>query len=163
MSKPSRALHVEAQRLIGPRTFFITSNTWERRRLFRSVRMAKLFLAVLYHYRNESRYMLHEFSLMPEHFHLLVTLDAGISVEKAVQLIKGGFSFRARKETGFKGEIWQRGFSEHQVRDMGHFDICGDYIRQNPVTEGLAPKPEEYQYCSAYPGFELDARPSFQG
>jgi putative transposase len=46
---------------------------------------------------------------MPNHVHLLVSLDEGISLERVVQFIKGGFSYRAGKEPGFTGEIWQRG------------------------------------------------------
>jgi hypothetical protein len=39
------------------------------------------------------------------------------SVEKSVQLIKGGFSFRAKRELEWKGEIWQPGFTDHRIRD----------------------------------------------
>jgi len=35
---------------------------------------------------------------MPDHFHLLITPRE--SLERAMQLIKGGFSFRAKRETG---------------------------------------------------------------
>jgi len=35
--------------------------------------MAKLFLEVLLHYRQQGKYLLHEFVLMPDHFHLLIT------------------------------------------------------------------------------------------
>ena len=146
MSKPSRATDVVDAKLNTPRTFFITSNTWERRQLFRSARMAKLFLDVLYHYRTESRFLLHDFCLMPDHFHLLITVKPDTTIEKVVQLIKGGFSFRAARELGFGGEIWQRGFSEHQIRDPQSFQTRRDYIAQNAVHRKLASQPEDYEY-----------------
>jgi putative transposase len=34
-----------------------------------------------------------------------------------MQFIKGGFSFRVRKEFGYLGEVWQRGFSEVRIDD----------------------------------------------
>jgi putative transposase len=34
---------------------------------------------------------------MPDHFHILMTLGREISIERAVQFIKGGFAFRAGK------------------------------------------------------------------
>ena len=46
-------------------TYFVTAQTWERRALFRSEKMAKLFLEVLHPYRSEKKYLLHEFVLMP--------------------------------------------------------------------------------------------------
>ena len=43
---------------------------------------------------------------MRNHVHLLITVDHSMSIEKALQLIKGNFSYRARNELGFKGEVW---------------------------------------------------------
>ncbi len=53
--------------------------------------------------------------------HLLITVGAGMSIEKAMQFIKGGFSFRLKKETGYLGEVWQRGFSEVRVDNNASF------------------------------------------
>jgi len=44
-----------------------------------------------------------------------------MTIEKAMQFIKGGFSFRLKQETGHLGEVWQRGFSEVRVGDMRSF------------------------------------------
>ena len=68
--------------------------------------MATLFLETLTGYRAQGKFFLHEFALMPDHVHLLLSPCGEITVERAVQLIKGGFSFRAGKELGFRGEIW---------------------------------------------------------
>jgi putative transposase len=152
MAKPTRQTTIS-------RTFFVTSSTWERRALFQSERMAKLFVDVLLHYREEGRFLLHEFTLLPDHFHLLLTPDSGISLERAMQFIKGGYSFRAAKELGFKGEVWQRGFTDHRVREARDFEAHRQYIWQNAVKRGLALKPEEYPYCSAFPGLPLDGPP----
>ena len=38
-----------------------------------------------------------------------------MSIEKAVQMIKGNFSYRAKKELGYPWEVWQKGFSEVQI------------------------------------------------
>jgi putative transposase len=152
MAKPTRASQ-------PCRCFFVTSSTWERRRLFQSEPMAKLFLEVLFHYRGEAKFLLHEFVLMPDHFHLLLTPDSTLSLERAVQLVKGGYSFRANKELGFKGEIWQRGFTDHLIRDNQDLEKHRSYIRNNPVMRGLVSRAEEYAYCSAWPAFELDLPP----
>ena len=141
------------------RTFFVTSSTWERRQLFRHERMARLLLDVLWFYRHRCPYQLHEFTVMPEHFHIMISLDSGTSVERAVQFIKGGFSHRASRELGFKGEVWQRGFADHLVRDTRDFAVHREYILSNAVKRGLAERPEGYPYCSAQAGLPLDAVP----
>jgi len=159
MSKPNRPLRSPCESSGRPRTFFVTSSTWERRSLFQSERMARLFLKVLSGYRAQRRYLLHAFVLMPDHFHALISVPGGMSVERAMQLIKGGFSYRAKKELGIQGEIWQRGFSDEYVADAAGFRARIAYVRENPVRAGLARVPEAFPYGSAGSGIEVDAMP----
>ncbi len=94
---------------------------------------------------------------MPDHFHLLITpLE---TLERSMQLIKGGFSFRAKKELGFVHEIWQPSYYDRRVRDLEEYFAFREYIRRNAVKRGLAETPERYIYCSAWPEVQLDAAP----
>ena len=77
-----------------------------------------------------------------------------------MQFIKGGFSNEFGSKFGRKREIWQRGFTDHRIRDAADFELHRGYIHRNPVKRGLVEKPQEYRYCSAYPGFRLDPWPS---
>jgi len=104
--------------------------------------MAQLFIEVLLHYRRQGKYLLHEFVLMPDHFHVLIT--PAITLERALQLIKGGFSFRARKELGFGGEIWQTSFYDRRVRDIKEYRAFREYIHRNPVKRGLVGELGDY-------------------
>ncbi len=54
-------------------------------------------------------------------------------------------------------EVWQKGFSDHRIRDPEDYEEHVRYIHFNPVRKHLCEKPSEYPYSSAYPGFELDA------
>jgi putative transposase len=134
----------------------VTTETCCRRSLFNNDRWAKLLLDTLYRYRGEA-YLLHQFVIMPDHIHILMTPLT--SLEKAVQFIKGGFSFRARKELGSNMEIWQEGFQDHRIRDAGDYAQHIRYIHENPVRRHLCERPEDYVYSSAHDGFELDPVP----
>ena len=81
---------------------------------------------------------------MPDHFHLLLT--PLLSLERSLQLIKGGFSYRVKKELGFAGEIWEKSFYDRRVRDMQEYSRFREYILQNPVKAGFS---AEYRYSSA--------------
>jgi putative transposase len=137
-------------------TYMVTSPTWERRSLFQNERWAMLLIDTLYHYR-PSAYLLHEFVVMPDHFHALITPQT--SLEKAVQFIKGGFSYRAKKQLGSSMEVWQKGFQDHRIRDASDLAAHIVYIHDNPVKEHLCERPDEFPYSSAHAGFELDAVP----
>jgi hypothetical protein len=72
-------------------------------------------------YRELGEYKLHAFVVMRDHFHVLLTIEGTRSIERVVQKIKGGFSHRARVELGFRGEIWQRGFTDERIWDADQF------------------------------------------
>jgi putative transposase len=141
------------------RTFFVTSITNSRRAIFQSSRMADLLIEVLNDNRKRGRFLLHEFVIMPEHLHLLLTPTESVSLEKAVQYIKGGFSFRARRELDFRAPIWQESFTNHRLRDSADYETHRAYIRENPVKRFLAPVPEVFRYSSAHPESEIDPAP----
>lgn len=95
---------------------------------------------------------------MPNHVHLLLT-PTGITLERAVQFIKGGFSYRVQKELGLKIEVWERGYVDHRIRDAGDYERHAQYIRQNPVEARIVERAENYVYSSAGAQFEVDACP----
>jgi putative transposase len=141
-------------------TYFVTFSTWQRQRLFVVESYARLFLKTIYGYRRQGRFELHAFVLMPEHVHVLLTPASSVTLERSIQFIKGGYSHALGVELGRKREIWQRGFTDHRIRDAGDFNIHCDYIHKNPVKRGLVRAASDYRYCSAFPGFRLDSWPS---
>jgi putative transposase len=78
------------------RIFFVTTITAQRRPIFRKESTANLLIETLTHYRDERKFLLHEFVIMPDHIHALLTPAAEISLERAMQFIKGGFSYRLK-------------------------------------------------------------------
>jgi putative transposase len=147
-------------RLISPPgTYFLTFTTWRWRQLFVVENYARLFLKTLYHYRREGRYTLHAFVVMPDHIHLLLTPARDITIERAVQLIKGAYSHELGSLIGRNSEVWQRGFTDHRIRDAQDFVHHRNYIHQNPAVARIVLAPCEYRYCSAFPGFKLDPWP----
>ncbi len=141
----------------GYSAYFITASTFQRENLFQSQRMADLFLKVLFDYRDQKKYLLHEFVLMPNHFHLLIS--PVLTLERALQFIKGGFSYRAKKELGFGGEIWEKSFHDWRVRDVKDYFAYRHYIHQNPMKKGLVASAADYPYSSARSEFVMDEVP----
>jgi REP-associated tyrosine transposase len=97
---------------------------------------------------------------MPDHVHILLTPAHDVTIERAVQLIKGGYSQALGTLRGRSAEVWQRGFTDHRIRDPNDFVIHRNYIHQNSVVGKLVTDPCQYHYCSAFPGFKLDLWPT---
>jgi putative transposase len=95
--------------------------------------------------------------VMPDHIHLLLTPGPDISLERAVQFIKGGYSYRLRKLE--KTQVWQESFTNHRIRDTEDYQRHCEYIRLNPVRARLVREAREYAFSSASPGIRLDESP----
>ena len=139
-------------------TYFVTANVLHRKSLFQVEKIARLFIEVMLDYRTQKKYLLHEFVIMPDHLHLIITLTK-IMLERAMQCIKGGFSFQLNQKLRARKDIWQPSFVDRWIRDSLEYQKYKDYIWQNPVKWRLAKSPEEYPYSSANPCFHLDPVP----
>jgi putative transposase len=113
--------------------------------IFRVEYRARLLIEVLLGYRDQGKYLLHEFVVMPDHIHLLLTPASEISLERAVQFMKGGYSYRLRKVE--KIQVWQESFANHRIRDAEDYARHCEYVRMNPVRAGLV------RDTAAYPFF----------
>jgi putative transposase len=130
------------------RTYLVTAVTAQRRRLFQVTATAELLEHTILDYRSQGRFLLHAFVIMPDHLHALITPAPDVSLEKAMQFIKGGFSFRLKS----KLDVWMRSFNESQIMDKEKFLNCVRYIEENPVRRGLVSTPQAHPFGSATRG-----------
>ena len=140
-------------------SYFVSTKCWQGRSAFQVPENAEILIETLFHYRDREAYALHEFVVMPDHLHLLLTPSPSASVEKAIQLIKGGSSYRIRKARSQKMQIWQVGFHDWTIRDLSDWQTKIEYIHTDPVRAKLVEKPEDWQYSSASGKFALDPIP----
>ncbi len=137
-------------------TYFVTSRCPSP--LFQTARTAELFLDHLQRQRTEGRFLLYAFVIMPDHFHVIFT-PKEISIERAVQFIKGGFSFRIKRELGIAREIWQPKYHDRRIRDAQECVRFVRYLEMNPVRRGLAATVAAFDYSSATRGGEVCSIP----
>ncbi len=139
-------------------TYFVTTKSWENTFWFQAVRAAEIVVGKMLEYRDKGNYLLHDFVLMPNHLHLILT-PTSASLEKCMQMIKGGSSFEIHRVRGSKIQVWQSGFHESRVTDWMDYKKKADYIRFNPVAARLVERPELWPYGSASGKFSQDPIP----
>jgi putative transposase len=145
-------------------TYFVTAKSWQNRAVFQSEEIARIIASKILHYRGEGAYRLHEFVLMPNHLHLLITPGPTTSLEKAMQLVKGGSSYEIHRALRSRIEIWQPGFHDWTIRNAEDYAAKVLYIRMNPVEAKLVQRPEEWAFGSASGSYETDPPPErFRG
>jgi putative transposase len=134
-------------------TYAITILTHQRHRIFQRPDNAELMITTLFRYRDQGRFALHAFAIMPDHLHVLVTPAIDVSTARCVQFIKGGYSFAVRKQ--FPGEVWHAGYHEHHIRDQNDFEAQKQYIANNPIRKNY----DDYAYVHTCFEGRLDPTP----
>lgn len=140
-------------------TYFVTTKAWRSISVFQVREVADIIIAKLMEYRNRGSYLLHEFVLMPNHLHLILTPANSTSLEKAIQLIKGGSSHEIHRVREGRPQVWQSGFHESRVRDWSDYKKKADYIHFNPVAARLVNRPEDWSFNSVSGRYILDPIP----
>lgn len=125
--------------------------------IFRKDSRTRLMIDTMLDYHDAGKYSLHEFVVMPDHIHVLLTPDTTISLERAVQFIKGGFSHRLGKIE--RMQVWQPSFTNHRIHDAEDYDRHRSYIQSNPVRAKLVTELGAYPYSSVSPSFRVDEAP----
>ena len=90
------------------------------------------------------------YSILPEHFHALVNCN-GNDLATIMQKVKLSFSKRYRNNAEIKkGQIWQRRYWDHIIRNESDFNTHIDYIHYNPVKHNLVMRPFEWEFSSIH-------------
>src|ERR1035438_3759356 len=100
MARPARNAHPDGI-LSSERTFFATTRTSQGRSLLQSERNATLMIEVLRSYVAAGKFRLHDFVVMPDHMHLLMTVGTGMTIENAMHFNKRRLSYSLKKECGY--------------------------------------------------------------
>jgi putative transposase len=145
-----------ARRVRQAGVYFATTDTWERHAVFINTDLARIVVEQIVSCRDRGFYRLHAFVLMPEHLHILLTPGDETSIERAMQMIKGGSSHRIGIEKPQAFVVWHRSFHDRWIREAEQFWQAKSYIEQNPVKARLVETAEQYAWSSANGKIVLD-------
>ncbi len=140
-------------------TYFVITKSWENRSLFRVSELAEILVRRIVTCRDRGAYLLHEYVVMPDHLHLILTPLDTTTLQKAMPLIKGGSSHEIHRLRGQSMRIWQPGSHDWTIRDSKDYAAKREYIWQNPVRAGLVDQAVIWAHGSASGRVLLDAAP----
>jgi putative transposase len=103
-------------------------------------------------YHEVERYELLAWVVMPNHVHVLIRPRVGIPLAKIVQSWKARTARRINDVLGRSGPVWQSDYFDHYLRERDSDESFIAYIHDNPVKAGLAQRPEEWRWSSAWEG-----------
>ena len=105
--------------------------------------------------------------ILPDHVHMILTLDNAKNYPKIIRNIKQYFSKRcdakyyvhysqskSRDAEGYF-PVWQKRFFEHTIRNEKDFAMILEYMINNPVKHGLVENRDDWKYSSFYKRLHL--------
>lgn len=137
-------LYAERGRIIS-----LTIATRNRRRIFDHGGCALECLDVLQKTANNHRFNVLVYCLMPDHLHLLINNEHGNDLISFMRQFKS-WSTRVAWKHGWHGQLWQRSYYDHVLRE--HEDIVGHvrYILGNPVRHNIVELWSEYPWSGSF-------------
>jgi REP element-mobilizing transposase RayT len=111
--------------------------------------VARLLADAMRHFHG-TRYLLHEWVVMPNHAHAIVWPMPNFLLSDILRSWKQYSSRHAKPILRLgKGPFWQRESYDHWIRDDEEKARIARYIRNNPVTARLCARPEAWPWSSA--------------
>jgi len=129
---------------LARRTYYLTCCIHGRRALLANPALAERLIRLYAGQRDEGRIKLHGYVVMPDHYHVLLTLRGGSCVSEVVRAVHSVFAKECRRATGTQGRVWQKRFYDRVVRSESDLHEKLDYVHGNPVRAGLAESPGDY-------------------
>jgi len=143
--------------------YFLTSTTKWRKQIFNNFGNAQILCDIIYNLWRREKFFLLGFTIMPEHFHLIIIPKGNIVLSWVMQEIKKGSARLINIRGNTKGKIWMDEFYDYVIRDENDLIKHLDYIYNNAVKRRFAEVPSEYPWSSANPKFETDLEEILSG
>jgi len=109
------------------------------------------------HHQNYWQYK--AFVVMPDHVHIIFVLGQKTNLSKAMNAFG---KYTARKINGLsgkKGQVWQRGFYDHCLRNEDSYLRHLKYVWENPVRKGFVEKAEDWPFSEIEPAWRVVGTP----
>jgi REP element-mobilizing transposase RayT len=124
-----------------PPLYFVTFNTWQRRKLLASHEVQ--FRLIEFARKGERRgILIGRYVIMPDHIHLFVHGTCDFALSQWMRLLKRNLS-RAISATP---PHWQKGFFDHLIRHSESYAEKWHYVWQNPVRAGFVSSADDWPY-----------------
>ncbi len=102
------------------------------------------------HYRDSKKYELIAYSIMPNHVHMVITVErSDTSLYRILQSLKAFTAKEANKILNRNGAFWQNESYDHVVRNEKELGNIIWYVLNNPVKAGFVKDWKEWKwsYC----------------
>jgi len=136
--------------LVEGATYHVTSRTNAKVMAFSEKLGRKIMLLMLSEAKEKYGFVLHNFCIMPNHIHLLITPEAGTNLSNILHWVKLTSSKSWNRTYNSSDHLWGGRFFSRVIKDPDDYLAVSEYIDQNPIKAGLVSNADEWDACGAY-------------
>lgn len=140
MSRPKRQFYKKSY-------YHVYNRGNNKEKVFKTSADKSFFIGLLYRYRNETDLVFDTYTVMDNHFHLIVrTGNHPEIVSTFMQKVCTSYAMITNRKYGRIGHIFQGRYKAKYLRYKKDLKQVRNYIKQNPVKEGLVKKAKDYPW-----------------
>jgi putative transposase len=129
-------------------TYYLTCCTDRRQRIFANPAHAEYLIHLYVCHRDQGFLKIHGYVVMPDHYHVVLTLLGDASLSGVVRAVHSLFARHFRKTNPAHGRLWQRRFYDRVIRSESDLWEKIGYMHNNPVKVGLVRFPDDHLWSS---------------
>lgn len=129
------------------RAYHVYNRGVSKQKIFKKDADYKYFIFRIAYYKLKYKINIVIFCVMPNHYHFL--FDVGNkprNVALFMQCIQHTYSCYFNREHNHVGHVFQGRYKRRTIKSEADFKYVFNYIRTNPVKDGLVKKPEDWPY-----------------
>jgi len=127
--------------------YHIINRGVEQRVVFKEADDYEYFEELMCFYMQSHGVTLHNYCLMPNHYHLLIETSTD-NLSKFMRQLNMNYAIYFNKKYKRVGHLWQGRFKSWYVTDEAYLYTLMRYIEQNPLKAKMVKRLEEYPYSS---------------
>ncbi len=119
-----------------------------KKNIFHSNADYNKFIARMDEYKAKYPIDLQAFCLMPNHFHFIIRETGQLKpiISKFMQQLQNAYARYYAVKYGHSGRLFQGVYKNKRIRDEIYYDVVKQYIKYNPVKDGLVDAPKKWKY-----------------
>ena len=118
----------------------------------------KSFVSLMKEAKDQYKIEIFAYSLMPNHFHIVVMPIQGEHLSKWMQWLMTSHVRRYHRHYKSNGHIWQGRFKSFVIQEDSHLLTVLRYVERNPVRAGLVSSAKDWMWSSHREAIGKDSR-----
>jgi len=129
--------------------FFVTSCTWDRRRILANFDTVAILRSEMSGAREKHGWNIGRYVIMPDHVHFFCASEQTPGAASLSRFVGAFKEWTAKRmvAAGAKPPVWQKQFFDHVLRSEESYTNKWVYVRENPVRAGLVTRADDWPHA----------------